>query len=269
MPRGLNIDKKSPDILMLISVYSPGDVLDYAFISNYLKINVQNSLKRLPGISGADIIGEAAYSMRLWLNPDRMATLNITTADIKAALAEQNIQVAAGKIGAPPFTGDLQSEYTLQAKGRLIEVAEFEQVVLRANPDGSAIYLKDVSRIELGQKDYNMSGEYNGKKAVNLALYLQIGANALEAKEAVDASMDQLSQYFPSGMEYAISYDTTRYISVAISQVVESLFEAVVLVILITFIFLGNWRRYADTGGGNSRVAGRLLRYIAGDGYVD
>lgn len=240
--QGLKIDKKSPDILMMISAYSPDESLDYAFISNYLKINVQNSLKRLPGISDASILGEADYSMRLWLNPDRMATLNITTADIKAALAEQNVQVAAGKIGAPPFTGELQSEYTLQAKGRLIEVDEFEQVVLRANPDGSAVYLRDVARVELGQKDYNIVGEYNGSPAVNLALYLQIGANALEAREAVNKALVDAAQYFPSGMEYAISYDTTRYISTAISQVVESLFEAVALVIFITFVFLGNWR---------------------------
>ncbi len=240
--QGLTIDKKSPDILMLISAYSPDNSLSYAFISNYLKINVQNSLKRLPGISSADILGEADYSMRLWLNPDRMATLNITTGDITAALREQNVQVAAGKIGAPPFTGELQTEYTLQSKGRLVEVDEFEQIVLRAHPDGSAIYLRDVARVELGQKDYNIVGEYNGKPAVNLALYLQIGANALETEQEVKKSLENLSQFFPSGMEYAVSYDTTRYIRTAINQVVISLFEAVVLVILITFIFLGNWR---------------------------
>lgn len=240
--QGLKIDKKSPDILMIVSAYSPDRSLDYAFISNYLKINVQNSLKRLPGISSADILGEAAYSMRLWLDPDRMAVLNITTGDIISALKEQNVQVAAGKIGAPPFSGELQSEYTLQAKGRLVDPEEFAQVVLRANPDGSAVYLRDVARVELGQKDYNITGEYNGSPAINLALYLQIGANALETADQVQATLDNLSQYFPSGMEYAVSYDTTRYISTAIKQVVMSLFEAVLLVILITFIFLGSLR---------------------------
>ena len=240
--QGLNIDKQSPDILMILSAYSPDNSLDYAFISNYLKINVQNSLKRVAGISKAMIMGEADYSMRLWLDPDKMGNLQITTSDVLAALREQNVQVAAGKIGAPPFDSDLQSEYTLQTKGRLVEAEEFEAVVLRANPDGSAIYLRDVARVEMGQKDYSIVGEYNGYPAVNMALYMQTGANALETELQIKAQLEQLSQYFPSGLEYAISYDTTRYISTAINQVVVSLFQAVLLVIIITFIFLGNWR---------------------------
>ncbi len=240
--QGLNIDKQSPDILMIVSAYSPDDSLDYAFISNYLKINVQNSLKRVSGISKAEILGEADYSMRLWLDPDRMANLQITTTDISNALKEQNVQVAAGKLGAPPFIGDLQAEYTLQTKGRLIEPDEFKEVVLRANPDGSAVYLGDVARVEMGQKDYSILGEYNGYPAVNLAMYLQTGANALETEETIKAELANLAQYFPSGLDYAISYDTTRYIRTAIEQVVTSLMQAVGLVILITFIFLGNWR---------------------------
>ena len=240
--QGLTIDKQSPDILMIISAYSGDGSLDYAFISNYLKINVQNTLKRLPGISKADILGSADYSMRLWLNPDQMAHFGVTTTDIRHALQEQNVQVAAGKIGAPPFSDELQNEYTLQTKGRLIEPEEFAAVVLKALPDGSAVYLRDVAEIEMGQKTYNINGEYNGQPAVNLALYLQTGANALQTEEAVIAELAHLAQYFPTGLDYAISYDTTRYIRTAISQVVTSLFQAVVLVILITFVFLGNWR---------------------------
>ena len=239
---GLNIDERSPDILKIISFTSPDDSLDYKFISNYVKINVQSALARLDGISSADIIGEADYSMRLWLDPNRMATLGLSVMDIHSALREQNIQVAAGKIGAPPFDGPLQTEYTLQTKGRLQEVSEFENIVLRAHDDGSAIYLRDVARVELGQSDYNFLGEINGKPAVNVALYLLADANALAAGEAVDQLVEELAQYFPEGLEYVASYDTTRYVSTAVKQVVISLLQAVVLVIAITFMFLGNWR---------------------------
>jgi len=239
---GLNIEERSPDMLKIISFTSPDESLDYKFISNYVKINVQSAMARINGVSSADILGEADYSMRLWLDPNRMANLGLSVMDIRNALREQNIQVAAGKIGAPPFDGELQTEYTLQTKGRLQEVGEFENIVLRAHDDGSAIYLRDVARIELGQSEYNFYGEINGKPAVNVALYLLADANALAAGAAVDARVAELAQYFPDGLEYIISYDTTRYVSTAVNQVVISLFQAVALVIAITFLFLGNWR---------------------------
>jgi HAE1 family hydrophobic/amphiphilic exporter-1 len=240
--QGLNIDQQSPDMLKLISFYSPNESLDYKFISNYIKINVQSSMTRLEGVSKANILGEAAYSMRLWLDPNRMARLSITTKDVLHALLEQNIQVAAGKVGAPPFEGNLQTEYTLQTKGRLQQPDEFGAIVLRANPDGSAIYLRDLARVELGQASYGISGKFNGKPAVNLALYTLPGANALAAGERADKLIDELSAYFPDDLDYMIGYDTTRYVNTAVKQVVISLFEAVLLVIGITFLFLGNWR---------------------------
>ena len=239
---GLRIDERSPDILKIISFNSPDGSLDYKFISNYVKINVQSALARLDGISSADILGEAEYSMRLWLDPNRMANLGLSVIDVSDALREQNIQVAAGKIGAPPFEGQLQTEYTLQTKGRLQEVEEFENIVLRARDDGSAVYLRDVARVELGQSEYNFFGEINGRPAVNLALYLMADANALAAGEGVDARVAELAQYFPQGLDYTVSYDTTRYVATAVKQVVKSLFMAVGLVIAITFVFLGNWR---------------------------
>ncbi|MDH3991583.1 MAG: efflux RND transporter permease subunit, partial [Gammaproteobacteria bacterium] len=193
---GLNIEERSPDILKIISFASPDDSLDYKFISNYVKINVQSALARLEGVSSADILGEAEYSMRLWLDPQHMANLDLSVKDIREALLEQNIQVAAGKIGAPPFDGPLQTEYTLQTKGRLQEVEEFENIVLRARDDGSAVYLRDVARIELGQSEYNFYGEINGTPAVNVALYLLADANALEAGAAVDQRVAELSRYF-------------------------------------------------------------------------
>lgn len=240
--QGLKVDKRSPDILMIVSLFSPDESLGYTFISNYIKINIQNTLKRIPGVSDATILGEADYSMRLWLNPDRMATLGVTVNDILASLQEQNVQVAAGQIGAPPYDSPLQVQYTLRTQGRLSDPEQFRQIVLRANPDGSAVYLSDVARVELGQASYSVIGEFNGQPAANLALYLQPGANALETGEKVKAAMTAMAQHFPAGLEYATNYDTTRYVSVAIGQVVETLFEAVFLVIAVTFLFLGNWR---------------------------
>jgi HAE1 family hydrophobic/amphiphilic exporter-1 len=239
---GLTIAERSPDMLKIVSFTSPDNSLDYKFISNYVKINVQSGLARVQGISAATIIGEADYSMRLWLDPDHMANLGLSVSDIHAALREQNVQVAAGKIGAPPFDGPLQTEYTLQVKGRLQDVEEFNNIVLRARDDGSAIYLRDVARVELGQSEYNFFGEINGKPAVNVALYTLADANALAAGEAVDKAVAEAAKYFPAGMDYIISYDTTRYVSTAVNQVIISLILAVVLVIAITFMFLGNWR---------------------------
>ncbi len=240
--QGLTIEQDSPDILKIVSFYSPNDSFDYTFLSNYVSINVLNALARLEGISTAEILGEADYSMRLWLDPNKMAQLSVSTTDVLSALQEQNVQVAAGKVGAPPFEGNLQTEYTLQTKGRLEEPEEFGEIVLRANPDGSALYLRDIARIELGQSAYSIVGEVDGRPAVSIALYTQPGANALQAGSRVDAELEELSQFFPEDIEYQIGYDTTRYVSVAIEQVTESLFMAVALVILVTFIFLGNWR---------------------------
>ncbi|MCX2979544.1 efflux RND transporter permease subunit [Halieaceae bacterium IMCC14734] len=240
--QGLEIDRQSPDMLKIISFYSPNDTLDYKFISNYLKINVQSNLARVQGISKANILGEAAYSMRLWLDPNRMARLSITTNDVLNALREQNVQVAAGKVGAPPFEGNLQTEYTLQTKGRLQDPEEFAAVVLRARADGSAIYLRDVARVELGQAQYGVIGELNGKAAVNISLYTLPGANALDAGNQADKALAELAVYFPDDLEYSVGYDTTRYVETAVRQVMVSLFQAVALVIAITFLFLGNWR---------------------------
>ena len=240
--QGLNIDQRSPDMLKIVSFYSPGESYDYKFLSNYVSINVQSAIQRLEGIASADILGEADYSMRLWLDPNQMARLSVTTNDVLNALKEQNIQVAAGKVGAPPFEGELQTEYTLQTKGRLEEPEEFGEIVLRANPDGSALYLRDVARIELGQSDYSFFGEFQGVPAVNVAIYTQPDANALAAGALVNARVEELSRYFPEDFEYAIGYDTTRYVKTAINQVTRSLLEAVALVILVTFIFLGSWR---------------------------
>jgi HAE1 family hydrophobic/amphiphilic exporter-1 len=239
---GLSIDKVSPDILMVISFNSPDQSLDYAFLSNYVKINIQNNLKRITGVSQASIFGAADYSMRIWLDPSRMSNLGVTVNDVYNALKEQNIQVAAGRVGTPPFDGNLQTQYTLQTKGRLSDPEEFEQIILRGNTDGTAVYLKDVASLELGQIDYSVTGELDNKPSANMGVYLLPDANALATGAAIKAELTALSASFPPGLDYSIGYDTTRYVSVAISQVITSLIQAVALVVLITYIFLGNIR---------------------------
>ena len=240
--QGLNIDKQSPDMLMLISLQSPDGSLDYSFLSNYIKINLLGGLARVEGVSDASVLGAADYSMRLWLNPSRMANLGITTGDVLNALKEQNVQVAAGKIGAPPFTGSLQTEYTLRTKGRLQTEQEFGDIVMRATNASSVVYLKDIARVELGQADYSILGDFNGEPAVNIALYTLPDANALETGRLIKEELARVSAFFPEGMEYNIGYDTTRYIGTSVQQVVISLLQAVGLVILITYLFLGNLR---------------------------
>ncbi|MFV8816171.1 efflux RND transporter permease subunit [Haliea sp. E17] len=239
---GLTVVERSPDMLKIISFQTADESLDYKFISNYVKINIAGALSRIDGVSSVSILGAADYSMRLWLDPDKMAALKLSVQDIASALREQNVQVAAGKIGAPPFEGSLQTEYTLRTQGRLQEEEEFRNIVLRARADGSAIYLKDVARVELGQASYDIVGETDGRPAVNLALYQMANVNALEVGAKVDEVVAALARDFPQGMEYSIGYDTTRYVSTAVNQVIEALFQAVALVIAVTFIFLGNWR---------------------------
>ncbi len=239
---GLSISKQSPDMLMIINLSSPDESLDYLFMSNYSKINIEAALQRVPGISSASTLGPADYSMRLWLNPQRMASLGVTVSDIQQVLQEQNVQVPVGRVGAPPFTSEVSTEYALRAQGRLTDIDQFESSVVRSRNDGSQIYLKDVARVELGQASYAVLGELDNKPAVNIALYLTPDANALSTEEMVMEKMEALAPNFPKGLEWSASYNTTRYVRVSIMQVVSALYEAVILVILITFVFLGSWR---------------------------
>lgn len=240
--QGITVDKISPDILFTVNLYSPDGSLDELFIANYSIINIQNLLKRVPGVSDAKVFSTADYSMRLWLNPSQMTALGITTDDVSSALREQNVQVPAGKIGAPPYTGQLSTEYTLQLKGRLQSVHEFENIILRVTDQGAMVRLGDVAKVELGQLDYKVSGNYKNRPSTVMAIYTQPGANALLTGNAVKTELEKMHKDFPQGLEYAIGYDTTRYVEISIAQVTTSLLQAVALVVLITFIFLGDWR---------------------------
>jgi len=240
--QGVTVRKQSTDMLMVVNVYSPDNSLSPEFISNYASINVADVLARVNGVAEARNIGALDYGMRVWLDPDRMAALGLTTDDVVAAIREQNVQVAVGQIGSPPIPEGQQFQYTLTAKGRLESVEEFERIVIRAGGGARIVYLKDVARIELGVQNYAWHGELDGLPSAVIAIYMLPDANALEVAERVHKVTDRLRASFPDGLEYGILYDTTRYIRISIREVVVTLFQAIALVVLVVFVFLGNWR---------------------------
>ncbi|KJY83833.1 RND transporter [Vibrio galatheae] len=239
---GVTVKKRSPDILMVLNFYSPDGKYDDQFLINYINLNVKDQLARVTGISDVNVIGGGEYAMRVWLDPEKMANLKLTTEDVQAALASQNVQVAAGRIGAAPYANPQEVQFNLVTKGRLESVEEFENVVLRSSTDGSTVYLKDVARVELGKKFYDGNGVFRGQDASIVALSLQSDANALESGAAVMALLEDLSKNFPAGMDYETSYDTTLFVAESIKGVVKTLIEAILLVIAVTYLFLGSAR---------------------------
>jgi HAE1 family hydrophobic/amphiphilic exporter-1 len=239
--QGVSVRKQSTDMLMIVNVYSPGNSLTPDFISNYAEINVREVLARTKGVAQAFTMG-SPYGMRIWLNPDRMAGLGLTTEDVIAAIREQNVEVAAGMIGGPPVPEGQQFQYTLTSKGRLQTQAEFEQIVVRAPGGAQIVYLKDIARVELGSADYSWRGELDGSPAAVIAIYKLPDANALDVADGIKSALAELKNSFPDDLEASVLYDTTRYISISIRQVVTTLFQAVALVILVVFVFLGSWR---------------------------
>jgi len=240
--QGVTVNKGSGSFLQVIAFYSPDARFDDLYISNFVTLNVLDELKRIPGTTNVQIFGAKDYAMRIWVKPDRLAQLKLTTADIARAINEQNAQFAAGKIGQSPTGGSQELVYTITTKGRLSEVREFENIVLRASPEGAPLRLKDVARVELGAKDYDFMGRINGKPATLIGVFLQPGANALAVGGAVTKRLTQLSERFPQGLAYSIPYDTTRFVEVSIREVLITLAEAMLLVILVVFIFLQNAR---------------------------
>ncbi|MEW6219624.1 MAG: multidrug efflux RND transporter permease subunit [Thermodesulfobacteriota bacterium] len=239
---GVTVDKKSGSILLIIALQSPDGRYDDVFISNYAALNVMDTLKRLPGVGGAQIMGARDYAMRIWIKPDRMAQLGITTGDIAWAIQEQNSMYATGRIGQEPTGAQQELTIPVTTRGRLSEPSEFENIIVRANPDGSIVRLKDVAGVELGASDYEFKGRLNGAATTLIAVNLQPGANALNLAKAVKSSMATLAKSFPAGIAYSIPYDTTTYVEVSIEEVIETLIEAVVLVFLVVFVFLQTWR---------------------------
>ena len=241
--QGITVEKGSSSFLQVLAFYSPDGSRDDLWTSNYVTLNVLDRLKRIAGTTNVQIFGAKDYAMRIWLKPDQMSQLKITVPEIAAALSEQNAQFAAGKIGATPTAAAAQDlVYTVTAQGRFSTVEEFENVIIRANSDGSALRVKDIARVELGSRDYDFSGQYNGQSATLVGIFLQPGANALDVAAEVNSTLAELKQRFPSGLDQATPYDTTRFVEVSIREVVKTLAEAMLLVFLVVYLFLQNWR---------------------------
>ena len=240
--QGLTVKKKSTAMLQVVALYSPKGSYDALFLSNYATINVIDTLSRVPGVGEVSQFGPLDYSMRIWLNSDTLTALSLTPSDVIAAIQSQNTQAAVGRIGAQPMTPDQQFQITLQTQGRLSDVAQFEQILLRANPDGSKVLLKDVGRVELGAKQSDSVTRLDGHDTAAMAIYLAPGANAVAVGERIQAAMDKLAQRFPDDLAYTLVYDTTDFVKASLEKVVHTLFEAFLLVILVVFLFLGSWR---------------------------
>ncbi len=239
--QGVTVKKKSSAILQVLAVYSPDQRYDTLFLSNYATINVLDNIKRVRGVGDAFLFGALDYSMRVWVSTDRMTALGLTPNDVAKALQGQNIQAAVGRIGAQP-SGDAQFQLNIQTTGRLTEPEEFANVVIRANSDGSFVRVRDIGRVELGARTTDSFGRFNGGPGALIAIFQAPGANALATAEGVQAVMQRLQAQFPEGVAYKTTYDSTAFVLESIDQVVHTLIEAFVLVVIVVFLFLGNLR---------------------------
>jgi hydrophobe/amphiphile efflux-1 (HAE1) family protein len=240
---GVTIKKQNPNFVLIVNLTSPDRSIDPVTLSNYAYLQVVDPLKRLPGVGDVQIFGERRYSMRIWLDPDKLAALGITAVDVQNAIAEQNIQVAAGKIGQPPAPPGTPFEMQVNAVGRLSDPAQFGDIIVRANPaTGSAVRLRDAARIELGALQYSSTAFFGDEPTVVLGIFQMPGSNALDLQNSIKAKMEELSKRFPKGVSYAMHYDTTRFVSAAMHDVVVTLLEALALVVAVVFIFLQSWR---------------------------
>lgn len=240
--QGVTVDKRSSTILAVYSLFSDSPAHDTTFIANYAAINILEELKRVPGVGDAALFSRQQYSMRIWLSPDKLTKYNLTPAEVIALVQEQNSQFAAGFFGQEPVRKDLDFTYTVTTQGRFTTPQEFENILIRTNSDGSSLRLKDLARVELGAEDYSVNAFYNGRPAVAFGLFLQPGANALNVAEGVSKKLEELSQTFPEGLQYAIPYDTTSFVNVSIKEVIKTFIEAIILVVIVIYFFLQNFR---------------------------
>ncbi len=240
--QGVTVEEKSNSILQVITMRSTSKRYDTVFVSNYALLNVLDELKRIKGVSDATLFASQDYSMRIWLSPDKLADYNLTPQDVVSAIQEQNSQFAAGQFGQEPMDEYVAYTYTANTKGRLVNEEEFGDIILRTDEKAGILRLKDVARIELGAQDYGVSSKFNGEDAVAFAIYLQSNANALETAAAVRNKLEELSKRFPDGIVYDIPYDTTLFVKESINEVVHTFAEAIILVVLVVYIFLQNFR---------------------------
>lgn len=239
---GVSVQKRSNDILLVTAIISPDDTRSPLYLSNYALANILDELRRLPGVGDAQIFGALDYSMRVWLKPDRMAQLGVTATDVYQAISAQNQQNAAGKIGQEPAPDGQQLVYTVTAKGRLISPEQFGDIIVRAEGPNGILRIRDIARVELGAQNYDASTRLLGQPAVGIGIFLQSGANALEVAQSIRVKLEELKQRFPSGMDYVIPFDTTKFVDASIREVVHTLGEALLLVVAVVYLFLQSWR---------------------------
>jgi hydrophobe/amphiphile efflux-1 (HAE1) family protein len=239
---GVTTKKNSPDLLMVVHLLSPDNSYDQLYISNYALLQVRDTLLRLPGVGDVQMFGARDYSMRLWLDPDRAADLNLTAGDIVSAVRGQNVQVAGGQLAQPPVPTNRAFQPALTLQGRLIEPDQFSKIIVKAGDDGRVVRVGDVGRVELGAEDYTTNSYLSGKTAVAMLISQQPGTNALATAKRVLATMEELKQKFPKGIEYRVAYNPTEFIAKSIDELIRTIYEAVALVVVVVLIFLQRWR---------------------------
>ncbi|MEH2146919.1 efflux RND transporter permease subunit [Nostoc sp.] len=239
---GVRVSKESSNILLAIGLYAENKEYDNIFLSNYADLYLADALKRVKGVSNAQVFGERRYAMRLWLDPSRLASRGLTTKDVANALSEQNLQVGAGRIGQEPAPEGQKYQLDVRAVSRLAEPSEFEEIVLKTQDDGTLVKLKDVGRAELGAENYSSFLRFRGNDAVGLGIYQVPGSNALDVAREVKAELARLAPSFPPGMKYQVAFDTTSFVEESLAEVVKTLIESVVLVVIVIFVFLQDWR---------------------------
>src|ERR1700722_14656610 len=239
---GLTVQKSLSSPLMLLAVSSPNSTYDGVFLANYAYINLVDEITRVKGVSRVQVFGAGQYALRVWVKPDQLAKLGVTVPQINAALQTQNNVNPSGQIGGEPGPSGQEFTYPVRTQGRLVTAEQFGNIILRSNPDGSVLHLKDVARIELGAQTYNLNGRYDSKPAAILAVYQLPGSNAVQTAKDVRTRMDELSARFPPDMQYQVALDTTAAVNAGIHEILITLIISLLLVILVVYIFLQGWR---------------------------
>ncbi|MBY0260976.1 MAG: efflux RND transporter permease subunit, partial [Phycisphaerales bacterium] len=240
--QGLPVTKTSTNLIAVVSLTSPSGEFDDVYLANFATINILDALKRIPGVGDVQVFGAKDYAMRVWINPERLAQKGLTVTDVADAIREQNAIFAAGRIGQRPNTTEVELTVPVLTKGRLSDPAEYENIIIRANADGSILRLKDIARIELGAQSYDSVGRLDGKPSTQVLVYLQTGGNAIDVYSQLNSTMTDLAKAFPSGIQWKIPYETVSFVTVSIEEVVQTLIEAILLVLAVVFLFLQNWR---------------------------
>ncbi len=242
MKEGVTVKQQSSDLLLVVALFSDENIYDEIYLNNYAYINLIDPIARVPGVGQAQLFGEEQYAMRVWLNPNKLTSLGISTDEVVDAVMQQNTQVAAGQIGQAPTPQGQQYQFTIQTQGRLANVEEFENIIIREDPSGAMVKIKDVGSVELGAQSYSAFSLVNNRPAALIGVYQLPGANALQVANGVNKVIEEYKQSFPKGIKAASLYDTTLFVKASVQEVVSTLFIAVILVIVVTFIFLQNWR---------------------------